>query len=161
MSLISDEILFPGSFDPVTLGHLDVVQRLVNRFSKVVVLVTNSEGKEYFFNMEERLQLTEKCLSRFESVEITHTDRLTVEFAKKRNITTIARSVRSFSDWDHESTLARANKTLNPEIDTLFFLADPQWGHVSSSLVKEIARYGGDLSGFVAKDVELALKSKF
>jgi pantetheine-phosphate adenylyltransferase len=151
-------VLYPGSFDPCTKGHLDVVARLKKIFSNVIVLVADSPRKNYRFSRNERVDLIRGAVEPIGGVEVCATDELTIEFARARGIKVIARSVRTVGDWEYEYSMAYANKKLAPEIETLFIMADPELGFISSSLVREVAQYGGDLSSFVPENVVRALK---
>lgn len=153
-------VIYPGSFDPVTKGHLDVITRLSKMFSRVVVLVADSSRKKNMFSSEERVQLIREALGAAAGVEVLSSSDLTVNVARKENICIIARSARTTADWEFEYALADANKKLAPEIETLFVMADSQFGFISSSLVREIALFGGDTSAFVTNNVKIALKSK-
>jgi pantetheine-phosphate adenylyltransferase len=157
-------ILFPGSFDPVTKGHLDVIARLNKYFDRVVVLVADSPRKNYRFQMAERAHLIEEALLAMKlkspQVVVKTSTELTVEFAKREKIMLIARSVRSVNDWEYEYAMAYANKALCPEIETIFIMADPMHGFISSSLVREVAAFKGDVSAFVSPNVERALNNK-
>lgn len=155
-----NEILYPGSFDPITKGHLDVILRLRKLYSNVVVLVAESLNKKYLFSIDERAKLIKTVLGEKKGIEIATTKELTVEFAKRRGIRVIARSVRSTGDWEHEYALAVANKLLAPGIETVFMLADPTLATISSSLVREISAFGGDTRPFVPEEVAEALIKK-
>ena len=153
-------VLYPGSFDPVTHGHVDVIIRLRKIFDQVVVLVANSARKQTLFTAEERIQLIGEAVGKQKGVRVITSSALTVEVAKKEKIFTIARSARTASDWEFEYALADANKKLAPQVETLFMMADPEFGFISSSLVREIAQFGGDTSAFVPPNVKAALESK-
>lgn len=153
-------VLFPGSFDPVTKGHLDVIFRLRKIFPKVVVLVADSPRKNYFFARSERLQLLKKAIGNRPGIEVRSSDDLTVKFARKMGINIIARSVRTVADWEYEYAMADANRKLAPTIETLFIMADARYGFISSSLVREVAAYGKSTSAFVPANVVAALKQK-
>lgn len=151
-------VLYPGSFDPITNGHIDVIMRLQKIFDKVIVLVADSTQKKYLFKSEDRLQLIRGALGSLQNVVVQSSQELTVDFARKAGVSLIARSVRTVSDWDHEYALADANKKLNPKIETLFIMADPKYAFISSSLVREIALYGGNTSPFAPPNIVKALK---
>lgn len=157
---ITKAVLYPGSFDPITKGHIDVILRLRKIFDRVVVLVAESKRKKHMFQIDERVELIREALGVRKGIEVVASTELTVDFAKKKKISTIARSVRTVSDWDHEYALADANKKLNPLIETLFIMADPKHAFISSSLVREIASFAGDTRQFVPKNVALALRKK-
>jgi pantetheine-phosphate adenylyltransferase len=153
-------VLYPGSFDPLTNGHLDVILRLKKIFDRVVVLVAQSESKKYLFSVEERVDLLREALVKHRGIEVTSGRDLTVKIAKKMNIQIIARSARTISDWEYEYALADANKKLAPDIETIFIMADPQHSATSSTLVREIAAYSGDTSKFVPSNVAKVLKKR-
>jgi pantetheine-phosphate adenylyltransferase len=163
--LVLNAILYPGSFDPVTKGHIDVIQRLRKLFSRVLVLVADSPRKNYLFTSEERVELVKNALrdhgkNKLKGIDVLGSKMLTVEFAKKENISVIARSVRTVADWEYEYAMADANRSLLPTVETLFIMADPKFGFISSSLVREVAAFGGDTRAFVPKNVDVALKKK-
>ncbi len=163
-----NSILYPGSFDPITLGHLDVIARLRRHFERVVVLVADSSSKSYFFSQSERKDLILAALEesavmngkslKLGRVDVESSHELTVEVAKSLGVDLIARSVRTVADWEYEYAIADANKKLAPNIETFFIMASPAHGFVSSSLVREVAQFGGDTSKFVPKCVAEALK---
>lgn len=155
--------LYPGSFDPFTNGHLDILHRATKLFEKVVVTVAVNNEKKSVFSGDERVQLIQECLSGTEwgtRVQITQFTGLLVDHAKKMNAHTLIRGVRQISDFEYEFRMALTNKRLAPTIDTVFLMPDEQLTFISASLVKEVAYWGGDLSSFVPKHVEIALKNK-
>ena len=155
--------LYPGSFDPFTNGHLDILKRATNLFEKVIVTVAVNNEKESIFNGKERIRLIEECLTGTQwgtRVEITQFTGLLVDHAKKMGAHTLIRGVRQISDFEYEFRMALTNKRLAPNIDTIFLMPDEQLTFISASLVKEVAFWGGDLNSFVPKHVEKALKEK-
>ena len=155
--------IYPGSFDPFTNGHLDILHRATKLFEKVVVTVAVNNEKKSVFSGDERVQLIQECLSGIEwgtRVQITQFTGLLVDHAKKMNAHTLIRGVRQISDFEYEFRMALTNKRLAPSIDTVFLMPDEQLTFISASLVKEVAYWGGDLSSFVPKHVEIALKNK-
>jgi pantetheine-phosphate adenylyltransferase len=152
--------LFPGSFDPMTLGHLSVVRRLAGVFDEVTVLVADALKKSYFFSRDERVRLAEECVLDLPNVKVDQFRGLTTDYAKKHGIRIIVRSLRGTNDFDLESSMALANRKLASDIETLFVMADPQFVSVSSTLVKEIAANGGPLSEFVTSNVAKAISQK-
>ena len=162
-------ILYPGSFDPITLGHVDVIGRLAEQFDRVVVLVADSPRKSYFFSQEKRKELILNSIKEmadlnnrktWHHVRVACSSELTVEFAKREGIRLIARSVRTVSDWEYEYAMADANRRLWPEIETFFIMASAEHGFISSSLVREVALFGGETRAFVPKCVAEELKQK-
>lgn len=155
--------LYPGSFDPFTNGHLDILHRATNLFEKVVVTVAVNNEKKSVFSGDERVHLIQECLAGTDwgaRVQITQFTGLLVDHAKKMGAHTLIRGVRQISDFEYEFRMALTNKRLAPAIDTIFLMPDEQLTFISASLVKEVAYWGGDLSSFVPKHVEIALKNK-
>jgi pantetheine-phosphate adenylyltransferase len=152
--------IYPGTFDPVTNGHTDLVQRASKLFSKVVVAVARSQDKEPFFNLDERIQLAEEALAEFDNVEVCGFRTLLVEFMREKNATVILRGLRAVSDFEYEFQLASMNRHLRDDIETVFLTPAEQYSYISSSLVREIARLGGDISPFVPANVVAAIKEK-
>lgn len=153
-------IVYPGSFDPVTKGHLDVIRRLASSFDRLTVLVADSHGKNQAFSISDRIEMIKEVLGSSNNVEVEGHKGLLVDYLKERGLNLIARSLRSSADWDHESTMAHANKKLFNDVETYFVVSSPDFAHISSSLVKEIAANGGDLREFVDPRVEKRLKEK-
>ncbi len=154
-------VLYPGSFDPITKGHIDVILRLKKIFERVVVLVAESTRKKHLLPIDKRVALIREALGVRKGVDVVASQELTVEFARKKKIFTIARSVRTVSDWDHEYALADANKKLDPQLETLFIMADPRFAFISSSLVREVASFGGDTRVFVPTNVARELRKVY
>ena len=138
----------PGSFDPVTIGHLDIINRAAAMFDKVVVVVMNNVSKNCAFTPLERKELLEKSIS-LENVEIDIYDGLLAEYAAKKNAFAIIKGLRAMSDFEYEFQMALANKKLNPNVETLFLTTSTENMYLSSSMVKQIANMGGDISSFV------------
>lgn len=157
---MKNRAVYPGSFDPITLGHQRIIQRISKVFDEVTILVADSLKKNYMFNQSERVQMLEQACQDFANVKVKGYRGLTTQFAKDNNIGVIVRSLRGSSDWDLESTMAQANKKLDPDIETLFIMTQPELAHISSSFVKEIAANNGNLEGFVSKPVEAAIKER-
>ena len=143
--------IYPGSFDPFTNGHLDILTRAARLFDTVTVGVLENASKTPFFSTQERLEMIEEIVAAagLEGVRVEAFDGLTIEFARARGAQAIIRGLRAVSDYEYELQLASLNKTLAPEIETVFFMADSNNAYLSSSIVKEIGRYGGDISAFV------------
>lgn len=152
--------VFPGSFDPITDGHIDVIKRALKLFDRITIAVANRKEKSPIFTLKEREQLVKKVLANFKQVEVRSFDGLLVDFVKKEKACTIIRGLRTISDFDYEFQMALTNRKIAPDIETIFFLASEQYAYLSASLVKEIARMGGDLTEFLPKPVVLALKKK-
>ncbi len=155
--------LFPGSFDPITYGHLDILKRATELFDKVIVTIAVNKRKDAVFTGDERENLLRKCLEGEEwakKVEIEQFTGLLVEFAKKKNAKTLIRGVRQISDFEYEFRMALTNRRLEPDVDTVFLMPDEQLTFISASLVKEVAYWNGDLSSFVPEHVATALSEK-
>ena len=153
MSIIA---IYPGTFDPITHGHIDLVQRASRLFEKVIVAVAADTGKKPVFSIEQRLELAKKTLN----VEITSFDGLLVNYAMQRNASVIIRGLRAVSDFEYEVQLAAMNRRLQSEVETLFLAPAEQFTFISSSLVRQIAALGGDVSQFVAPCVQEALNKQ-
>ncbi|TDL55862.1 pantetheine-phosphate adenylyltransferase [Paenibacillus dendritiformis] len=152
--------VYPGSFDPVTLGHLDIIQRAAKQFDKLIVAVLNNSSKKPLFSIEERLELLRTVTKPWPNVEVDSFSDLTVNYMDAKNGDVIVRGVRSVTDFEYELQLASTNQKLNPRVETIFMMTNPKYSYLSSSIVKEIAHYGGDISELVAPEVEAALRNK-
>lgn len=145
--------IYPGTFDPITRGHTDLVERALHLFDKVIVAVADNKNKTPVFSQEERMQMATIALEGIQGVEILPLTGLLVEFAKKHQAKAILRGLRAVSDFEYEFQLAGMNRKLAPEIETLFLTPAEKYAYISSSLVREIASLGGDVSQFVHKKV--------
>jgi pantetheine-phosphate adenylyltransferase len=155
--------LYPGSFDPITFGHLDILHRAAELFDKVIVTIAINKRKEAVFSGDEREGLLEECLknkSWASNVEVEQFSGLLVDFARQKNAQTLIRGVRQISDFEYEFRMALTNKRLAPDIDTIFLMPNEHLTFISASLVKEVAAWGGDLSSFVPDIVATVLKEK-
>lgn len=152
--------VYPGSFDPITNGHLDIIERISEHFDQVIILVASSSQKNSLFSAEERKKLIEKSLSRNKKIKVDIFDGLTVDYMKKVNSSVIVRGLRAVMDFEYELTLASMNKRLSPKIETMLVFASPELYYVSSRGVKEIALNKGSLKGLVPLHVEKALKER-
>jgi len=156
--------LYPGSFDPITFGHLDILQRAANLFQQVIVTVAVNNQKNAVFTGDERVELIRECLKGkkwAENIEVDQFTGLLVNHAQKKKAQTLIRGVRQISDFEYEFRMALTNKRLAPEVDTVFLMPDEEFTFISASLVKEVAFWGGDMSSFVPDIVAQALKDKF
>jgi pantetheine-phosphate adenylyltransferase len=153
--------IYPGSFDPLTNGHLDVVQRAAKLFDRVVVAVAENEGKNPLFTLNERLALVKKSIVHLPNVEADSFDCLLVEYVVSRKAQAIVRGLRAISDFEFEFQLALMNRKLNENIETIFMMPKDTYTFLSSRIVKEIARLGGDVGSFVPAHVQTALTKKF
>ncbi|RUM77336.1 MAG: pantetheine-phosphate adenylyltransferase [Candidatus Thioglobus sp.] len=152
--------IYPGSFDPITNGHIDLIRRASTLFDKVIVGITQNSKKAAFLNIDDRIQTTKTALKNIDNIEVLSFDTLLVDFANAQNAQVILRGLRAVSDFEYEFQLSGMNKHLNPNIETLFMTPAEQYANISSSLVREILTLGGDISAFVPKSVEDHLKSK-
>jgi pantetheine-phosphate adenylyltransferase len=156
--------IYPGTFDPVTLGHIDIVRRGLELFPELIVGIAENPKKRPIFSIEERREMFVESLKEvglFEKVKVKTFNSLLVEFAKREGAVAILRGIRIVSDMDHEFTMASLNRKLYPEIETVFLMPSEEYAYLSSSAVREIASYGGDISQFVTRYVEKKLKEKF
>ncbi len=141
--------LYPGTFDPITNGHIDLVKRAASLFDEVIVSIASSQKKQPRFTLEERIELAEKVLADCPNVKVKGFNILLVDFAKEQNATILIRGLRAISDFEYEFQLASMNRNLAPEIESLFLMPADEYSFISSSLVKEVAALGGDVSNFV------------
>lgn len=153
--------IYPGSFDPVTLGHIDIIKRASKITDKLVVAVLKNNGKNPLFSVEERIAMLKESVKDIKSIEVESFDGLTVDFAKKMNASVIIRGLRAVTDFEYELQLAQTNRELYSEIDTVFLLTNLRYSYLSSSTVKEVASYGGDISKFVTTEVANKLIEKY
>jgi pantetheine-phosphate adenylyltransferase len=151
-------ILYPGTFDPITNGHADIVRRAARMFDKVVVAIAANPGKAPAFPLETRVKLVQQVLSDVTNLEVVGFTELTVEIARKHQLVAILRGLRAVSDFEFEFQMAAMNRHLGPEVETIFMTPAEQFTFISSSLVREIAILGGDVSQFVHPAVEMELK---
>lgn len=153
--------MYPGTFDPITLGHEDLVRRAARLYDKVVVAVAaNTGSKEPMFNFSERIDLAEEALSDLDNVEVKGYEGLTVDFAREHGLAVIVRGLRAVSDFEYEFQLANMNRHLTNEVETVFLTPTDMYTFISSTLVREVATLGGDVTGFVSPKVRLALMER-
>jgi pantetheine-phosphate adenylyltransferase len=153
-------VVYPGSFDPLTNGHLDVLQRAAKLFDRVVIAIARNEGKQPLFSLTERVNLVTQAVAHLPNVRADSFDGLLVEYAKRQQAQAIIRGLRAVSDFEFEFQLALMNRKLNEEIETIFMMPKDTYTFLSSRIVKEIARHGGDISAFVPPGVQVALRHK-
>lgn len=151
----------PGSFDPITLGHLDIIKRGAQVFNKVYVVVMNNSAKSSLFSAKERVELIEEVTKDIPNVVVDIHNGLLVEYAKMKNASAILRGLRAVSDFEYEMQITSMNRKLDNHIETFFMMTNNQYSFLSSSIVKEVAKYGGNVSDLVPSVVEQALKQKF
>ena len=153
--------IYPGSFDPITFGHIDIVERACALFDKVILGVAESESKKPLFDVAERIELIESIFKDNPKIEVLgYSKKLTVDLARENNAIAIIRGLRAVADFEYEFQLATMNRSLAPDIESIFFTPKDTLIYVSSSLVKEIAQFGGDVSRFVTPNVKSALIEK-
>jgi pantetheine-phosphate adenylyltransferase len=150
----------PGSFDPPTNGHIDVIERAARHLDHVVVAVIANPSKEPMFSLHERTEMLEKALTHVSNTEVGSFDGLLVDFAREREITLVVKGLRAVSDYDYELQMAQMNAALLPGLDTMFVTAKPEWAFLSSSLVKEVSRFGGPVDGLVPDHVAASLAAQ-
>jgi len=153
--------IYAGTFDPLTYGHLDVIERAFKIFPQLIIGVAASEGKSPLFSLEERIELVKNSISHMPTIILKPFDGLLVDLAESEEAHVIIRGLRAFSDFEYEFQMALTNRKLKPEIETLFLMPKQDHSYVSSSNVREVAKMGGDVSQFVPVSVQNALKDKF
>ena len=153
-------VIYPGSFDPLTNGHLDVIQRATKLFDKVIVAVAKKESKNPLFSLKDRVALALAATRHLPAVEVDSFDGLLVDYVEKRGGQAVVRGLRAVSDFEFEFQLALMNRKLNERIETIFMMPKDTYTFLSSRIVKEIARLGGDVRSFVPANVQTALKTK-
>jgi pantetheine-phosphate adenylyltransferase len=152
---------FPGSFDPPTLGHLNIILRAADIFDELIVVVAENRQKKYLFSSGERVSLLGELVKDRKNISVEVSDSLIVDFLQKKGIRILIRGVRGMEDFSYEFELSMMNKALNPEIETIFMTTDPDYFVLRSSSIKELASFQGDVSSMVPPGVALALKKKF
>ena len=152
--------VYPGSFDPITNGHLDIIERASRVYDKVVVGVLSNKSKTPLFSTEERVDMIRKVTTGLPNIEVDTFEGLLVDFAASKNATVIVKGLRTVADFEYEFQMALLNKALNPEYETMFMMTDTKYSYISSSMVKELAGFGGDLTGLVPCDIIDKIKEK-
>ena len=153
-------VVYPGSFDPPTYGHLDIIQRALGLFDKVIVAVLDNPSKCCLFTIDERIKLLKEITRQFKKVEVNRFQGLLVNYVKKKGAGAVVRGLRAISDFEYEFQMAQMNRELNPEVETIFMMTSTPYSYLSSSIVKEIAKLGEDISKFVPLIVKRMLKKK-
>lgn len=153
-------VIYPGSFDPVTLGHVDIIRRAAKMFDHVIVAVLCNAEKTPSFTTEERMHLLEEATKDIHNIEITTFGGLLAEYAKKRNVTAVVKGLRALSDFEYEFQMSLTNKKLNPGLETVFLTASSEYMYLSSSIVKQIAYLGGDITNFVPQCIHDEIKER-
>ena len=153
--------VYPGSFDPVTRGHMDIIERASKTVDHLIVGVLVNSAKSPLFTVEERVALLKQVTAQYPNVEIRSFEGLLVDFARASGAHILIRGLRAVTDFEYELQMSQTNRKVAPEVDTIFFTTSLEYAYLSSSIVKEVAQYGGDISAFVAEPVEKAIKQKF
>ena len=153
--------MYPGTFDPITNGHIDLVRRAASMFDEVVIAVADNPKKKPLFTQEERVSMAQNILSDEKNVKVVGYNNLTIHFAKEQNLNVIIRGIRAVSDYEFEFQLASMNRQLDENVETLFMTPADEYSYLSSSMVREIAAYGGDVSQFIHPSVNQAIKKLF
>ena len=152
--------IYPGTFDPVTYGHLDIVERAARLYDKVVIAVAHSTEKAPLFSVDERVAMLKDAVSRYDNVEVEDFDGLVVDYAVNKSSKVVIRGLRMISDFEYEFQMALTNRKLNSDIETVFMMPKESYSYLSSKLIKEVAKLGADVSKFVPENVEKKLKEK-
>jgi pantetheine-phosphate adenylyltransferase len=160
-AVLTHTVVYPGTFDPVTNGHIDLVERAAKLFERVVVAVATSEKKSPLFSLEERVSLLQESLRQVPAAEVVPFQGLLIDFVTAQQSHCVLRGLRAVADFEYEFQLANMNRAMNPEFESVFLTPSAELSYISSSLVREIASLGGDVSGFVTPNVAQALKQKF
>lgn len=153
--------IYPGSFDPVTLGHMDIIERASKVVDELIVAVLNNNAKSPLFSVEDRVKMLKEVSSHIPNVRIDSFSGLLVDYAKENQATIIVRGLRAITDFEYELQMAQTNRIMNSDIDTIFFTTNIAYSYLSSSTVKEIAAYGGDISKFVTNDIAEKIFKQF
>lgn len=161
MLLLNRVAICPGSFDPITNGHLDIITRGSKIFDQVIVALFNNESKEPLFTVEERMELIEQVTAHLPNVVVDSSDGLLVDYAKEKEVHVILRGLRAVSDFEYEMQITSMNRKLDPQIETFFMMTNNQYSFLSSSIVKEVAKYHSSVTDLVPKEVEIALCEKY
>jgi pantetheine-phosphate adenylyltransferase len=152
--------IYPGSFDPITNGHLDLIERGSKLVDKLIVSILRNDTKEPLFTVEERMEMLQEVSGRFANVEVDCFDGLLVDYAARREATVILRGIRAISDYEYELQMALMNRRLGPAIETIFLMAGEEYSYISSRLVKQVFGLGGNISGLVPPTVEARLRKR-
>ena len=153
--------IYPGSFDPVTLGHIDVIKRASKLFDHLIIGVLNNRAKTPLFSVEERVKMLEEVTKDIPNVEVKSFAGLTVDFAKECGANAVVRGLRAITDFEYELQMAQTNRVLEPEVDTTFLITSLEYAYLSSTVVKEVAAFGGDIHKFVPDFVEKEIRAKY
>lgn len=154
------KVLYTGSFDPITCGHLDLIKRCASKFDEVVVCIFNNKSKSHWFTGEERYELVKDAVKSLNNVSVDITEGMVVNYCKKNNINMIVRGLRAVSDYEYELSVSSINRHLYSDLETFFLVASPEYSFISSSMVKEVAEFGGEFRDLVPENVEKAILKK-
>lgn len=145
--------VYPGSFDPITKGHLDIIERASSKFDKVIVAVLININKKGMFSIEERVNLIEKCVAKYNNVEVKSFNGLLIDFVRKEKADVIIKGLRSVTDFEYEFQMALMNRELANEVETVFMVTSPNYSYISSSAIKQVASFNGEIKNFVPKEI--------
>lgn len=145
--------VYPGSFDPITKGHLDLIERAAGKFDKVIVAVLININKKGMFSIEERVNLIEKCVAKYKNVEVKSFNGLLIDFMRKEKADIIIKGLRSVTDFEYEFQMALMNRELANEVETVFMVTSPSYSYISSSAIKQVASFNGEVKNFVPKEI--------
>lgn len=154
-------VIYPGSFDPITNGHIDIIERCSEKFGKVIVAVLNNPSKNTLFTVEERVEIIKESLKGYDNIEIDSFSGLLIDYAKQKEASLIVRGLRAVSDFEYEMQMALINKSLSEDVETFFLIANTKYSFLSSSIVREVASFGGDVANLVPEAALKALNEKF
>jgi pantetheine-phosphate adenylyltransferase len=152
--------VYPGSFDPITNGHLDLIDRAVRICGRLIVAILQNQDKQPLFSVAERMEMLREVVACYPNVEVATFDGLLVDYARQKNATAIIRGIRAISDYEYELQMALMNRRLSPDVETVFLMAGEAYSFISSKLVKEVIRLGGNISGLVPPSVEARLRDR-
>ena len=153
--------IYPGSFDPLTFGHLDIIKRSAKIVDELYVAVLVNSAKKSLFSIEERVNMLRELLAEYDNVKVESFQGLTVDYAKEKDATIIVRGLRAITDFDYELQIAQMNRTIYNEVDTMFLTTSLEYAYLSSTVVREVASYGGDISHFVPESIIPKIYDKF
>jgi len=153
--------IYPGTFDPLTFGHLDIIKRSAGLFERLIIAIALNPTKKPLFSLEERVALAKQATASLPNVEVIGFNSLLAQLAEQHSATVLIRGVRSVSDFDYERQLAQANQQLNPQLETIFMTPNEQYAYLSSTIVKEVARHQGNITNFVSAEIHHAVLAKF
>ncbi len=157
----TESVIYPGTFDPITNGHVDLTERAARLFDRVVVAIAHSEKKTPLFNLEERVELTRNSLAHLDNVEVVGFSNLLTDFARSQDARCVLRGLRAVADFEYEFQLANMNRAMWPDFESIFLTPSEHLSFISSTLVREIASLGGDITPFVPEEVAAALRQRF